>query len=182
MTIAFLCDTKESAQRKTMTEISCAAVPSRDVTILVVDDDPELLLSCATHLRSAGYAVLMALGSAEAQATCEVYPTKIDLIVLDALLYPPAVDLDHDHNVTPRVHGDKLIPLLRIKRPLSRILLMSAFTPWTLGGRGMNTALRTYPFLQKPFTKQALLDKVHEVLSSPLPALKSRLDPPRKPA
>lgn len=49
----------------------------------------------------------MALGSAEAQATCEVYPTKIDLIVLDALLYPPAVDIDHANNVMPRVHGDK---------------------------------------------------------------------------
>jgi DNA-binding NtrC family response regulator len=152
-----------------MTQVSSAAVSSRDVTLLIVDDDPELLLLCATHLRSAGYVVLMALGSAEAQATCEVYPTKIDLIVLDALLYPPAVDIDHEHNVTPRVHGDKLIPLLRIKRPLCRFLLMSASTPWTLGGRGMRAALRVYPFLQKPFTKQALLDKVQNVLAMPLP-------------
>lgn len=154
-------------------------VPSRDRTILVVDDDSDLLLLCATHLRSAGYAVLMALGSAEAQATCEVYPTKIDLILLDALLYPPEVDIDHDRNVTPRVHGDKLIPLLRIKRPLSRFLLMSASNPWTLGGRGMHAVLRTYPFLQKPFTKQGLLDKVHEVLASPLPVHTPPLAKPR---
>ena len=84
---------------------SCEAGSNRDVTILIVDDDPDLLLLCATHLRSAGYAVLMALGSAEAQATCEVYPTKIDLIDLDALLYPRAVDIDHDDNMMPRVHG-----------------------------------------------------------------------------
>lgn len=152
-----------------MIEQSPAGVFSRDRTILVVDDDPDMLLLCATHLRSAGYAVLMALGSAEAQATCEVYPTRIDLIVLDALLYPPAVDIDHDRNVTPRVHGDKLIPLLRIKRPLTRILLMSASTPWALGGRGMSSVLRVCPFLQKPFSKQALLGKVQEVLDSPLP-------------
>jgi DNA-binding response OmpR family regulator len=162
-----------------MTEKSCAATPSRDVTILVVDDDPEMLLLCATHLCAAGYAVLMALGSAEAQATCEVYPTKIDLIVLDALLYPPAVDIDHDHNMMPRVHGDKLIPRLQIKRPLSRILLMSASKPWMLRERGMHTVLHAYPFLQKPFTKQALLDKVQEVLTSPLPVQKSRPDPAR---
>jgi DNA-binding NtrC family response regulator len=149
-------------------------VPGRDITVLVIDDDPDLLLLCATHLRSAGYAVLMALGSAEAQATCEVYPTRIDLILVDALLYPVAVDIDHDRNVTPRVHGDKLIPLLRIKRPLSRILLMSASTPWALGGRGMSRVLRAYPFLQKPFTKQTLLDKVREVLASPLPTRSSR--------
>ncbi|MGZ8423258.1 MAG: hypothetical protein ACXWV7_10015 [Nitrospira sp.] len=137
-----------------------------------------MLLLCATHLRSAGYAVLMAFGSAEAQAACEVYPTRIDLIVLDALLYPPTIDVDHDHNVTPRVHGDKLIPLLRLKRPLSRILLMSASSPRTLGGRGMNAALRVYPFLQKPFTKKGLLDKVQDVLASPLPP-KSRQGPGR---
>jgi DNA-binding response OmpR family regulator len=156
-----------------MTKEGAPTVSGRDVTVLVIDDDPDLLLLCATHLRSAGYAVLMALGSAEAQATCDVYPTRIDLILLDALLYPAAVDVDHDRNTTPRVHGDKLIPLLRIKRPLSRILLMSASTPWTLGGRGMRAVLRAYPFLQKPFTKQALLDKVQAVLDSPLPVQKS---------
>ncbi len=147
-------------------------VPAKDLTVLVVDDDPELLLLCATHLRSAGYAVLMALGSAEAQATCEVYPNKIDLIVIDVLLYPSAVEVDHDRNVMPRVHGDKLIPLLRIKRPLSRILLMSASSPWALGGRGMSRVLRANPFLKKPFTKQSLLDKVREGLTCHLPPLK----------
>ena len=157
-----------------MTEEHPPAVPSRELTILVVDDDPDLLILCATHLRSSGYAVLMALGSAEAQATCDVYPTRIDFILLDALLYPSSVDVDHDRNPTPRVHGDKLISLLRIKRPLSRFLLMSASTPWTLGGRGMRPVLRAYPFLQKPFTKRALLDKVQAVLDAPLPA-----QPPR---
>lgn len=155
-----------------MTQACPGTVPLRDTTVLVVDDDPDLLLLCATHLRSAGYAALMAVGSAEAQATCEIYPTRIDLILLDALLYPPAVDVDHDRNVTPRVHGDKLIPLLRIKRPLTRIMLMSATSPWALGGRGMTAALKTYPFLQKPFTKQALLDTVQAVLASPLPPFK----------
>ena len=141
----------------------------RDRTLLVVDDDPDFLLLCATHLQGAGNTALMALGSVEGQATCEVYPTRIDLILLEALLYPPAVDVDHAHNATPRVHGDKLIPLLRLKRPISRILLMSASTPWRLGGRGTSPVLRTYPFSQKPFTKQALLAKVQEVLDSPLP-------------
>jgi hypothetical protein len=70
------------------------------------------------------------------------------------------------------VHGDKLIPLLRIKRPLSHILLMYASTPWALGGRGMNGGLRFYPFLQKPFTKQTLLDKVREVLRARPPIVK----------
>ncbi len=161
-----------------MTQPASADMPIQ-LTVLVVDDDPDLLLLCATHLRPGGYIVLMALGSAEAQATCDVYPTKIDLILIDALLYPSVVDVDHDRNVTPRVHGDKLIPLLRIQRPLSRILLMSASTPWSLGGRGMGRVLRVYPFLQKPFTKQTLLDTMQGVLAGPLPVLKPPLRVPR---
>jgi hypothetical protein len=120
----------------------------------------------------------MALGSVEAQETCDIYPAKIDLILIDALLYPPAVQVDHPRNLTPRVHGDKLIPILRVKRPLSRILLMSASSPWTLGGRGMNGVIRSYPFLPKPFTKQSLVEKVRDVLASPLQA-RSGLSGPR---
>jgi CheY-like chemotaxis protein len=154
---------------------SSADMPPPDITVLVVDDDPDLLMLRSTHFRSAGFVVLLALDSAEAQATCDVYPTRIDLILLDVLLYPHAVAIDHDQNVTPRVHGDKLIPFLGINRPLSRILLMSASTPWTLGGRGMSRVLQVYPFLQKPFTKQTLLDKVREALASPLPARSGRV-------
>ena len=145
-------------------------VTPQEHTILIVDDDPDLLLLCATHLRTAGYRVLMALGSTEAQATCDIYPMKIDLILIDLLLYPAAVDVDHDRNVTPRVHGDKLAAIVRTKRPFARILLMSSSTPWTLGGRGMSGVLQAYPFLPKPFTKQSLIDKTREVLASPLPA------------
>jgi CheY-like chemotaxis protein len=144
-------------------------MPPRDCTVLVVDDDPDLLMLCATHLQSAGYAILMAMGSVEAQETCDIYPAKIDLILIDALLYPPSVQVDHARNLTPRVHGDKLIPILRIKRPLSHILLMSASSPWALGGRGMSGVLRSYPFLPKPFTKQSLVETVQNVLASPLP-------------
>lgn len=164
-----------------MAERPPADVPPRDPTVLVVDDDPDLLILCATHLWSAGYAVLMALGSAEAQEACDVYPGKIDLILMDLLLYPPVVDVDHARNLTPRVHGDKLLPILRLKRPLSRILLMSATSPWTLGGRGMSGIIRSYPFLPKPFTKQSLIEKVRDVLANPLPG-RSGSSSPRSPS
>lgn len=157
-----------------MTTRASTDMPTQDLTVLLVDEDPDLLILYATHLRSAGYTVLMASGSVEAQATCDIYPSKIDLIVIDVLLYPSTVEVDHDRNVMPRVHGDKLIPLLRAKRPLSRMLLMSASTPWSLGGRAMGRVLRVYPFLQKPFTKQTLLGKVREALASPPSSKNSR--------
>ena len=102
-----------------MTAHVSQSVPTRDLTVLVVDDDPDLLMLCATLLRSAGFAVLMAFGSVEAQ-------------------------VDHARNLTPRVHGDNFVPILRIKRPRSRILLMSAVSLWTLGGRGISGMVRPY--------------------------------------
>lgn len=73
----------------------------------------------------------MALGSVEAQEICDVYPARIDLIRIDVLLYPPAVPVDHARNLTPRVLGDNLIPIMRERRWLSRILLTFASAPWT---------------------------------------------------
>jgi hypothetical protein len=52
---------------------------------------------------------------------------------------------------------------------------MSASTTWSLGGRGMSRVLRVYPFLQKPFSKQTLLDTVREVLARPLPVQSGRV-------
>jgi CheY-like chemotaxis protein len=139
----------------------------RTATILVVDDDAVALKLCATHLETAGYTVLTAAGSTEAQDLCDTYPAKIDLIILDLMLYPPTVEIDHHANPKPRVHGDKLVPILRMKRPRARILLVSATSLWTLGGRGMGRLVRQYPFLPKPLTRQVLLEKVQELLATP---------------
>ena len=135
-------------------------------TILVVDDDVDLLELCATKLRAKGMTVLTALGSTEAHRLCAEYPAKIDLIVIDVMLYPPAVEIDSHHNPLPRVHGDKLLPLLRTKRPLTRLMLMYASPPFKLRNRGMTSLLRKYPFLQKPFTGTALIKKIEDVMAN----------------
>lgn len=129
-------------------------------TVLVIDDDLDMLQLCATKLGAHGYSVLTAVGSVEAHRICTNYSKKIDLILLDLMLYPPSVQLDSSADAPPRMHGDKLWPMLRNKRPFSRLILMSASSPWRLGGRGMSALLRQYPFLQKPFTSDMLLDKV----------------------
>ena len=61
---------------------------SRPSTILVVDDDPDILALCHPRLRAEGFEVLIATGSVEAQHICDIHPTKIDLIMLDVMLYP----------------------------------------------------------------------------------------------
>lgn len=144
----------------------------RPSTVLIVDDDVDMLTLCAIKLDSHGFWVLTAIGSAEAHRLCADHPAKIVLILIDVMLYPPGVQLDNLKNVSLRVHGDKLLPILRTKRPLTPIILISASSPWNLGGRGMAGMLRQYPFLQKPFTGDLLLEKVGATLASRKPAVK----------
>jgi DNA-binding NtrC family response regulator len=134
---------------------------------LVIDDDVELQALCTTILGQAGYTLLRADGSAEALEVADRYPGPIHLMLLDLLLYPPDVQLDRRGITRPRVHGDQLLPMLRTKRPSSRILLMSASSPWRLAGRGMGPVLRQYPFLQKPFIPEVLRQTVQRVLDAP---------------
>jgi CheY-like chemotaxis protein len=144
----------------------------RSARILIVEDDPITLTLCMACLERAGFLVLKAVGSAEAHDVCAYYPEKLDLILLDLMLYPPQMAMDAPSNPLPRVHGDKLLPLLRAKRPLTRLLLTSATPVQTLGGRGMGWMVRQYPFLGKPFTGEALVTKVTEVLQSTMPSFK----------
>ena len=152
-----------------MAELSSNSSAEPRFTILIVDDDPLTCALATKVLTQDGHSALEAVGSSEAVEVCDRYPGKIDLIMLDLVLYPPAIHLDTRHNTVPRVHGDKLLPILRSKRPLTRVLLMSAASPWTLGGRGMGALIRKYPFLQKPLTADTLLLKIREVLGGPLP-------------
>ncbi len=143
---------------------------STTVHHLLVDDDVEMLTLCAGKLEAHGFSVLKAIGSAEADRLCAEHPAKIDLILIDVMLYPPEVQLDNHKNGSPRMRGDKLVPILRTKRPLTPIMLMSASSPWKLGGRGMAQVLRRYPFLQKPLTGDLLLEKVRAILAGTKPA------------
>jgi DNA-binding NtrC family response regulator len=137
--------------------------------ILVVDDDPINRTLCATVLQKDGYLVLTAEGSADALEICDNYVGRVDLILLDVLLYPSDVQLQGKNNGRPNVHADQLIPMLRSKRPLSRILLMSANSRWRLAGRGMAEHLRQYDLLEKPITADRLVATVRALLEKPLP-------------
>lgn len=157
----------------TFPDVASGPQPARIPTVLVVDDDEDLLQLVDTYLSAEGFSVLRAVGSVEAQEICGTHPTKLDLILLDIMLYPPAVSFDSRRNTTPRIHGEKLLPILRTKRPLTRVLIMSATSPHILGGRGMGWLVQEYPFLSKPFTREQLVAKVRDVLNSPVTAYKA---------
>lgn len=144
----------------------------KTATILIVDDDPSTLLLCAKPLREAGYAVLQAPGSAEALRLYEEHQGPIHLILTDIFLPPPGFQLSIEKNPYPRVNGlDMVERLLEGKRDI-RIILMSSSPGLELRNRGL--VRDGLPFLKKPFSGDALLTLVGQVLAGPPAAANPR--------
>ena len=143
-------------------------------TILIVDDDPGILLLCTKVLEGAGYRVLQASGSSEALKIHATHRDPIDLIVTDILLPPPAFQLSVENNPYPRVNGGEMVDRLLSGNKPVRILLMSSTSAGELRSRGMIRA--NLPFLRKPFSAPGLLELVQQLLAAPPPVA----DPNRK--
>lgn len=127
-------------------------------TILIVDDDPDMRLLCATTLISAGFNVLQAPGSTEAMEICVRYGGEIHLALVDVLLPPNDPQWMTEQTRWPRVHGHQLIMNLLAKRKGLRAVMMSAHSKGRLMNNGLNlVGLKEVPFLSKPFTPQELL-------------------------
>jgi CheY-like chemotaxis protein len=134
-------------------------------TILIVDDDPSTLLLSAKPLRDAGYTVLQAPGSSEALRLYAEHLKPVDLVVADIFLPPPGFQLSIDKNPYPRVNGLEMVErLLEGKRNI-RVILMSSSPDPELRNRGL--VREGLPFLRKPFTAEALLTLVRQVLAGP---------------
>jgi len=117
-------------------------------TILVAEDQPELRRMIVEMLNRAGYSVLSASNADEAVRLCREYPGAVDLLLTDVVM--------------PRMSGQELAARLIGLRPGLRVLYMSGYTDKAIVKNGI--LKQEAPFLEKPFTKQALLAKVREVL------------------
>jgi CheY-like chemotaxis protein len=121
-------------------------------TILLVEDEDMLRHFACRVLRTKGYTVLEAANGGEALLTCEQHSRRIHLVITDVVM--------------PRMSGHELVERVKTILPQLRILYMSGYTDDAVirhGVYGNGSA-----FLQKPFTPQALLAKVREVLDSPV--------------
>ncbi|MCC2643976.1 MAG: putative Response Regulator [Nitrospira sp.] len=133
--------------------------------ILIVDDDPSTLLLSAKPLEEAGYTVLTAPGSSEALRIHAEHPHPVNLVIADIFLPPPGFQLSVDSNPYPRVNGLEMIERLLEEKRAIRVILMSGSAGADLLSRGL---IRDgLPFLRKPFTTEALLALVGQVLAGP---------------
>jgi CheY-like chemotaxis protein len=127
-----------------------AAAMADQPLILVVDDDPIILLVTSRHLTEGGYRVLTAPDGQEAWELIQGPPSlQADLMLIDVRM--------------PRMGGAELGRLVGISRPEIPVLYMTGFVStveWELPEDVRRTRL-----LLKPFTGAALLGAVGSWMS-----------------
>ncbi|MEW6144534.1 MAG: PAS domain S-box protein [Thermodesulfobacteriota bacterium] len=120
-------------------------------TILIAEDQQEVLSLISLVLEEAGHKVLKANNCIEAVRACEEYRDPIHLLLIDVVM--------------PRMSGPELARRLTALHPEMKVLYMSGYIDHTIDEHGIFSNGKS--FIQKPFTPLNLLGKVREVLDSP---------------
>ena len=119
-------------------------------TVLVVEDEAAVRELTGRILREHGYKVLEAPGGQEALQLAGEYNDEIHLVVTDVVM--------------PGISGSTLVNQLKTARPGIQSLFVSGYTDDAIVHHGiLNSDVQ---FLQKPYTVENLIHKVHEVLNS----------------
>ncbi|MDJ0974077.1 MAG: response regulator [Planctomycetota bacterium] len=122
-------------------------------TVLVVDDEEGVRLVLETVLGTAGFDVLTADDGAQGVKAFKQHQDEIVLVLLDMTM--------------PRMDGEAAFRELRQLKPDVRAILMSGYNAQDATSRFAGKGLAG--FIQKPFRPQDLIQKIRDVLSSPLP-------------
>ncbi len=145
-----------------LTEASLDAAPSagpvlaswRTETVLIVEDEDTVRELACEYARSAGYKVLPARDGLEALAFIEYPEQPVHILLADVVM--------------PQMRGPELAEHLRARRPLAKVIFMSGYLEYE---KDPEVLAAGNIFLQKPFTRDALVLK-----------LEAALEIPRKPA
>lgn len=118
-------------------------------TVLLADDTDAVRQVCCKLLREYGYAVLEACDGFDALSMARRYREPIDLLITDLVM--------------PRLGGLELSRALKDIHPETSVLFIS--------GHYADELDSGVAFLAKPFTAQALLDRVGGLLANRLAVL-----------
>jgi len=125
-----------------------AVAPRGDETVLVVEDEQGVRELACAFLKLSGYAVLEAGNGLEALDLAAKHTGEIHVVVSDMVM--------------PRMGGAELAEKLKTMRPGVKVVFMSGYAEY-----GSGDSARPQPqavVLQKPFTQNAIVAAVREVL------------------
>src|SRR6266705_1895286 len=135
-------------------------MPSPKETILVIDDDPDVLSLIEDMLHGSGYTVLSTGDPQAALLIARTHPDPIHLLMTDVVM--------------PLMAGSTLSEEFRILRPGARVLFMSGYE--TVEAYGVRLAPGE-PVLHKPFKRSHLEQTIRAALLYHLPGSRPRTSP-----
>jgi len=124
-----------------------SAVPTG--SILLVDDEPDILEATAELLAAMGFKVDSAGDGLEAVAQFQANPEDYSLVLMDLTM--------------PRMDGREALQALRSLAPELKVVLCSGFNESDVAGDFSSANLSG--FLQKPYTFQMLKDVVEKAMA-----------------
>jgi hypothetical protein len=117
-------------------------------TILAVDDDPTILDMVINVLKPMGYQVILASSGEQALELAASHLDEIDLLLTDVML--------------PGIKGHELARRVLNTHPGIGILFMSGYLRPSMANCNAERGFEA--FLQKPFSPNAMLQKVRKLL------------------
>jgi CheY-like chemotaxis protein len=124
--------------------------PKGTETVLLVEDEKSLRVTCHIFLKDLGYKVLPAKDPHEALELAKNHPDGINLLVTDVVM--------------PGMSGKDLADKLRQTQPELKCLYISGYTADIVGSKGVLD--QDVNFLEKPFSRDKLAVQVRKVLDT----------------
>lgn len=141
---------EEPAESPERPDVPLTTTPRGSEVVLLVEDEDVVRHLARAFLENRGYKVLEATHGGEGLALCRKHQEPIDLLLTDIVM--------------PEMGGRELAEQAKPLHPEMKVLFVSGYTDDILIREGIK--LQGSPFLQKPFTLQALARMVREVLDS----------------
>ena len=117
--------------------------------ILLVDDEPHIIMMLENRMKHAGYEVITACDGQEALTKAK--KEKPDLIILDLML--------------PKLDGYKVCRMLKFDEKYKHIPIIMLSARAQEADKKMGETVGADGYVTKPFEPQVLLGKVKELLS-----------------
>ncbi len=126
-------------------------------TVLIVEDEPGVRELAVTMLERLGYTVLQAQGAHDALRIAAQHHARIDLLLTDVVM--------------PDMDGRTLAERLRAMHTEMQVLFTSGYTEDVVLRHGI--LVHDVNFIGKPYSLQALAQKLKSVLSSSVPEVRT---------